>query len=249
MGGVHGKKAGRRHVGGAASAQRRCRGNAPGPEDCGWSVEGPEACGGAERAAEACGRVASCREACGREACGREVFGAEGCGQKGLSALELLTTLAVAAVLVGLSVPGFAAFRRSAGISSAANELIWALHLARSSAVLRGQPVTVCLTVDEGTCLQTPGTSAAGWLVVQTVGQAVAVQGTPADPVLHRFRLPDTVAIQGTRPAVTFWPVSRAGSTSTFDICDVERRTPGRSIVVSQTGRPRVAAEVPSCAG
>lgn len=169
---------------------------------------------------------------------------------RGLSALELLATLGVAAVLTGLAVPGFAAFRRSADVSSAANELIWALHLARSSASLRGEPVTLCLSGDEGACLRTSEASAAGWLVFQAAGQVGSgAQTVPSGPVLHRFRLPEAVAVQGTRPAVTFWPVARAGSTSTFEICDLSRRTPGRSIVVSQTGRPRVAVEAASCAG
>jgi type IV fimbrial biogenesis protein FimT len=168
--------------------------------------------------------------------------------EAGLSALELLATLGVAAVLAGLAVPGFAAFRRSAGVSSAANELVWALHLARSSAVTRGQPVTVCLSKDDLACLTTSEGAADGWLVFEAAGQAVAVQSAPSGPILHRFRLPDAVAVQGSRPAVTFWPVARAGATSTFEICDLERRTPGRSIVVSQTGRPRVAVEAASCA-
>jgi len=167
----------------------------------------------------------------------------------GFSALELLATLGVAAVLAGLAVPGFAAFRRSAGVSSAANELVWALHLARSSAVLRGQPVTVCLSPDDSSCLQTSeGSAAGGWIVFQAAGQAVVPQAAPSGPILHRFRLPEAVAVRGTRPAVTFWPVARAGTTSTFEICDLEGRTPGRSIVVSQTGRPRVAQEAASCA-
>lgn len=176
----------------------------------------------------------------------------DGCqGQRlgGFSALELLATLGVAAVLAGLAVPGFAAFRRSAGVSSAANELVWALHLARSSAVLRGQPITVCLSPDDSSCLQTSeGSAAGGWIVFQAAGQAVVPQAAPSGPILHRFRLHEAVAVRGTRPAVTFWPVARAGTTSTFEICDLEGRTPGRSIVVSQTGRPRVAQEAASCA-
>src|SRR5688572_16937801 len=104
--------------------------------------------------------------------------------QRGLSALELMVALGVAAVLAGLAAPGFAAFRRAAGVSSAANELVWALHLARSSAMLRGQPVTVCLSRDERSCLQSPEAPAEGWLVFQAAGQALAVPGAPSGPIL-----------------------------------------------------------------
>ncbi len=169
--------------------------------------------------------------------------------QVGVTAVELAVTLAIAALLASLAVPGFASLRRSVGVSSAANELVWALHLARSSARLRGQAVTVCLSRDEKQCIATPDAAAEGWLVFHPAGQAAATQLIAAGPPLHSYHLPEGVTVTASRPAVTFWPVSRAGSTSTFQLCDVENRTPGRSIVVSQTGRPRVAVEAAKCAG
>jgi type IV fimbrial biogenesis protein FimT len=170
-------------------------------------------------------------------------------GQWGVTAVELAVALAIAALLATLAVPGFASLRRSADVSSAANELVWALHLARSSARLRGQAVTVCLSRDDKNCIATPDAVAAGWLVFHPTGQAVGTQLIAAGPPLHSFHLPPEITVTASRPAVTFWPVSRAGSTSTFELCDVENRTPGRAIVVSQTGRPRVAAEAAECAG
>jgi type IV fimbrial biogenesis protein FimT len=162
---------------------------------------------------------------------------------------ELMVALAIAALLTSLAVPGFAGLRRSAGLSSAANELLWALHMARSSAVLRGLPVAVCLTGDDQTCLAAPDVPAVGWLVFLPEGQATVTRPGPVGTLLHSFHLPAGLAVSGTRPAVTFWPVSRASSTSTFDLCDVRAHGPGRSIVVSQTGRARVAAEAAPCAG
>lgn len=170
-------------------------------------------------------------------------------GQAGFTAVELAVALVIVALLVTLAVPGFAGLRRSADMSSAANELVWALHLARSSARLQGQPTALCLTRDEKTCVPTPDVPGAGWLVFHPAGQAVATQSGITWPLLHSFQLPKGVTVTGTRPTVTFWPVSRAGSNGTFDLCDVESRAPGRSIVVSQTGRPRVATEAASCAG
>jgi type IV fimbrial biogenesis protein FimT len=169
--------------------------------------------------------------------------------QSGVTAVELAVALAIAALLATLAVPGFASLRRSVGVSSAANELLWALHLARSSARLHGQAVTVCLSRNEKTCLATPDAVAAGWLVFHPAGHAAGTQLIAAGPPLHSFHLPPGMTVTASRPAVTFWPVSRAGSTGTFELCDAQNRTPGRSIVVSQTGRPRVAAEAAQCAG
>lgn len=164
----------------------------------------------------------------------------------GFTATELLATLAVAGVLMCLAVPGFAGLTRSVGLSLAANELLSALHMARASAVLRGSPIAVCLTADEQTCVAVPDSAATGWLVFVPAGSAAASRPAVVGEVLTRFRLPDRLTVSASRPTVTFWPVTRAAATSTFDLCDLGGG--GRSIVVSQTGRPRVAAEATSCA-
>lgn len=172
--------------------------------------------------------------------------GGGGGQQLGLTAIELLITLALAGVLATLAVPGFAALTRSVGLSSAANELLSALHTARSAAVLRGLPVAVCLTADDQTCLARPDSAASGWLVFVPEGSAAVSRPAVVGEVLARFQLPDRLTVSASRPTVTFWPVTRAAATSTFDLCDLEGA--GRSIVVSQTGRPRVATGATSCA-
>lgn len=166
--------------------------------------------------------------------------------QRGFTATELLMALAVVGVLVTLAVPGFAALARSVGLSSAANELLLALHTARSAAVLRGSPVAVCLTADGQTCVALPDSAASGWLVFVPDGSAAVSRPAVVGEVLARFSLPNRLTVSASRPTVTFWPVTRAAATSTFDLCDLEGA--GRSIIVSQTGRPRVATEVTSCA-
>ena len=166
--------------------------------------------------------------------------------QVGFTATEILVALAVAGVLMSLAVPGFAALARSMGLSSAANELLAALHMARSSAVLRGLPVAVCLTADDRTCVAAPDSAATGWLVFMPDGSSAVSRPAVVGEVITRFHLPDRLTVSASRPTVTFWPVARAAATSTFDLCDLAGA--GRSIVVSQTGRPRVATEATSCA-
>ena len=164
--------------------------------------------------------------------------------ERGFSVLELMVVLAVAAVFAMIAVPSFARMQRAASLSAATNQLLWALNFARSAAILESLPVTLCLSADGESCLSSAAAAGVGWLVFYQSG------GPSSVPLLHTFRLPADLTVHGTRAAVTFWPVARAGTTSTFDLCARGGRAPqqGRAIVVSQTGRSRVATEEAACA-
>lgn len=64
--------------------------------------------------------------------------------QTGFTLWELLIAIAVMGIVLGLGVPNFLEFRRNATMSGNTNELVTALYLARSEAVKRQAPVTLC---------------------------------------------------------------------------------------------------------
>lgn len=66
----------------------------------------------------------------------------------GLTMVELMVTVGVAAVLAATAVPSMQSFVRVSQVRTAANELAVALATARSEAVKRGNPVTVCKSAD-----------------------------------------------------------------------------------------------------
>jgi type IV fimbrial biogenesis protein FimT len=72
--------------------------------------------------------------------------------QHGFTLLELMTALAVLAVLVALATPSFREFSANSRISAASNSLLNALAVARSEALLRSTPVSVCASTDALTC-------------------------------------------------------------------------------------------------
>jgi type IV fimbrial biogenesis protein FimT len=190
------------------------------------------------------------REGSSRKSAGHRLVAWESRARRarGVTLLELLAVVAIAAALVSLAAPSFASFRRAAGVSAATNELLGALYFARSAAILNGQPVTLCLSADATTCVSSEAPAAIGWLVFAKPDAKAPDSSVDDQPILRSFRLPPDVSVHASRAAVTFWPVSRAGSTSTFDVCDVNRAVTGRAVVVSQTGRPRVAAGEATCA-
>jgi type IV fimbrial biogenesis protein FimT len=63
---------------------------------------------------------------------------------RGFTMMELLVTLAVAGVLLGLGVPAFRDFMRNGRLTGAANELLTTMVSARNEAVRRQVVVSVC---------------------------------------------------------------------------------------------------------
>lgn len=66
--------------------------------------------------------------------------------------MELMVTLAVLAVIVGLAVPSFTRLIRRNRLVAAANELLGAAQLARIEALRRNRPVTLCPSTDGALC-------------------------------------------------------------------------------------------------
>ena len=68
--------------------------------------------------------------------------------ETGITLIELVVTIAIAAILVGAAAPMWKDFIQSHRAATAANTLVGALQLARSEAVKRGLRVSVCSTAD-----------------------------------------------------------------------------------------------------
>ncbi|NOX76100.1 MAG: prepilin-type N-terminal cleavage/methylation domain-containing protein [Gammaproteobacteria bacterium] len=80
---------------------------------------------------------------------------------KGFTLIELITTLAIAGVVLAIGVPSFQTYLLNNRQTSSVNDLAGALQLARNNAISRRVMVTVCKSNDGATC-QT-GTSSGNW--------------------------------------------------------------------------------------
>src|SRR6476659_4287600 len=73
-------------------------------------------------------------------------------GQRGFSMIELMVTLAVASILVGVLAPNMRTYLLNNQLSSAVNDMLHSIQVARTEAIKRQLPagggVVVCGTAD-----------------------------------------------------------------------------------------------------
>jgi len=72
--------------------------------------------------------------------------------QKAFTLIELLTTLVVLGVVIGVAVPSFNSQILSSRSSALGDDFASALNLVRSEAVKRANPVSLCASINGSTC-------------------------------------------------------------------------------------------------
>ena len=168
--------------------------------------------------------------------------------QKGFTLIELMVTIAIAAVLMMVGVPSFVAFQRNSQLTSAANSFIAALSAARGEAMKRGRQAVVVPRADNDW--------APGWTVFVDTDNDQQFNGSDI-LITQQGALPAYFSAtgQGTArnsPAYIMFNPSGYTQTSdsTFqsatlkiernDISDTAKTQQTRIVVIARTGRARV---------
>ncbi len=162
----------------------------------------------------------------------------------GYSLFELIVTIAIVAVVVSLGLPSLsgtvARHRQRAEIDA----LFHAVHLARKESIVRRKVVSICPSRDLESC--TPGRDwSSGWILFANHDGDVPPQIDDGEPILGRHRADETVRITANRRGFTLRAVFRRATNGTVVVCDREARIEPRALVISYTGRPRVAGTTP----
>lgn len=163
-------------------------------------------------------------------------------GSRGYSLYELLMTLTLVAVLVGLGLPSFTGLAARSRIHVEINALFHAIHVARKESIMRRRVVSLCPSLDGLAC--NPGRDwSAGWLMFENKDRDSPPQRDADEPVLQVHTVDPTIRITANRKGFTLRSIQKRATNGTFVVCDRAGRATPTALVISYTGRPRTTQQ------
>ena len=163
----------------------------------------------------------------------------------GFTLVELLTTVVIAAVMIGVGVPAWSSLVRDTRLTAFTNELHAAMTLARSEAIRRGHRVTLCASQDGLQCAAGVTGWESGWVMFPDPDGNIV---RDEDETLIRSRGPAEAGLlaRGNGTLARYVSYVPSGSTrsatgalqmGTLRICAGDRQ---RSLIINAAGRVRV---------
>jgi type IV fimbrial biogenesis protein FimT len=152
----------------------------------------------------------------------------------------MLVCLLLIGVVAGWGLPTFGTVSRNAAQTSRVNLFIQAVYLARSEAIKRNGVVSLCPTADGALC-QPAADWRSGWLVFVNTDRDSPAARDPDEELLHVYEPWDGGHILSNRSTLSFRPFGQVGVTATVAFCDDRGAAAAKAVIISQTGRPRIA--------
>lgn len=151
--------------------------------------------------------------------------------------VELIVTLAIAAVLLAVAGPSFVAFIQNNRLAGQANDLVTMLALARSEAVKRNRPVSVCARGTDVACADDANWDN-GFLVFADANADGSIDdGEQILQVRQALEGGNTLRTDGAA-SVTYRAGGNTGIAGiVFRLCDARGAGDAREIEVSSIGR------------
>ncbi len=173
----------------------------------------------------------------------------------GLTLVELLVSLVVLSITVALAVPSMAGLISGNRLRTHSSRLVTAINLARSEAILRNHPVSICPSAMAATgraiC---SGDYTHGWLVFANADRDRIVDADNDEVIAAFAQIPAGYSLTnraGTRSVadlITFYPDGSSRRNRTLLLCAPagRNRQPWR-VILNQVGRARVARGGGTC--
>jgi type IV fimbrial biogenesis protein FimT len=158
---------------------------------------------------------------------------------RGFTLIELLVTLSVASILLTVAAPNYRTFIQDNQLTAQSNYFFSAMMLAKSEAINRNSPATICPSTNGATCSGVT-TWTSGWIVFADAnGDGKVDVGEEIIRVGSALSGQSTLT-SGNRKRVTFAASGfTLGFDDTFSLCDSRGVAMSRSLILSNQGRLR----------
>ena len=180
--------------------------------------------------------------------------------QTGFTLIELLFAITLLAVIAGIGLPNLQEFVRNSRMSAAANDIISDFNFARSEAVKRRVPITLCKSQDGAACDADDTDPFNRWIIFVDDADPAVVAATDGDGevdggevILRDRAVPESITVVTDADEIraiflpTGFPVIETENVNRFVLCDVRGNvvaaggdSAARAIEVLSTGRPSV---------
>ncbi len=162
--------------------------------------------------------------------------------ERAYSLYELLLTLTIATIMLMIGLPSFSGTIARQRQRVEIDALYHAIHLARKESIMRRRVVSLCPSADGQRC--SPGRDwSNGWLMFDNRDADEPPQVDDGEPVLTRRTVDSAVRVTANRRGFTLRATVKRATNGTFVVCDRVGRIRPKALVVSYTGRPRVASK------
>jgi type IV fimbrial biogenesis protein FimT len=163
----------------------------------------------------------------------------------GFTLMELIVTLALAAIVLTLGVPSFQNVIRDDRLATRTNDFVAALQLTRSEAIKRGVRVTLCKSVTGTSCANSGGYEQ-GWIVfIDPNNNATVDEGEAIIRIFEAFPAGANMTLTGNTPVARYVSFIATGTSQltsgafqagTLTLCQTPK---ARQLVINNVGRVR----------
>jgi type IV fimbrial biogenesis protein FimT len=149
-------------------------------------------------------------------------------------------TMTLVALVLTLGIPSFGSILANHRLSVEVNALFHAVHLARTDSVVRRRAVTICPS-DNGLVCEPDFDWSMGWMTFVNTDRDYPVVRDDDEAVLSYHPVDPHALIMSNRKTFTFRSTELRATNGTLVFCDRRGRATVRALVISYSGRPRVA--------
>jgi type IV fimbrial biogenesis protein FimT len=162
----------------------------------------------------------------------------------GLTLIELLVTLTIVVIIATVGVPTLRTLILSQRMTAQINYFVHGIFLAKHSAHTRQTETVICKSPTGRRC-EPEAEWSDGWLIFVNLDRDRPASVDADEPVLATSNAFDHGSIRANRREFVFRAFEIRSTNGTLVFCDARGASFARALVISYTGRPRIATTHP----